>query len=490
MEVSDSKSSQDTKLCGGDGSKSRLESATGNNNQPLSEENLCHGAMNTVPETREGSNQPVASPKIKENADNIDKIGIFKALAIKLKKELVKSREDLKQLKEESEAKSNALLEEVKLLKDKIEVDKQSYTATITALEVKVRDLKEQLASSEFDLCSLQNEFEDYKARASKMMQQFNLGQPNPCKTFEEDRYRNLRQLNDEQHKRIEQLESIVSDTLNQNQVLENETKILRERLNSAREELAQNESLDSKCENLLRENENLKLALKQFRVKLREPSHPISLLQNCDESINSHDAKDLIGVTNHSANSYEDSTVNSAANKLEGLTCVEPSSETRAEESLRRLSPSASVKDGSQTNSSSSFDGSVSGYVHIKPNTFEIISRSTVLEDAQNQIDNLTKAYLDSESTNSLLTEQIIALKEEIKRMHRSYERIELAENLEYLKNVIFKFISLDSGQAEQRQRLIPVLTTVLKLSPEETAKLNMLSTPEKTMTSSFFKL
>jgi hypothetical protein len=86
------------------------------------------------------------------------------------------------------------------------------------------------------------------------------------------------------------------------------------------------------------------------------------------------------------------------------------------------------------------------------------------------------------------LLTEQNRVLKDEIRRLQRSVERIEMAENLEYLKNIIVKvcnklknfenktksnfilnkqFITLNGG--DERQRLIPVLSTILKLSPEE---------------------
>ncbi len=38
------------------------------------------------------------------------------------------------------------------------------------------------------------------------------------------------------------------------------------------------------------------------------------------------------------------------------------------------------------------------------------------------------------------LLTEQNRVLKDEIRRLQRSVERIEIAENLEYLKNIIVK--------------------------------------------------
>jgi hypothetical protein len=49
--------------------------------------------------------------------------------------------------------------------------------------------------------------------------------------------------------------------------------------------------------------------------------------------------------------------------------------------------------------------------------------------------------------------------------------DRAESISNLEYLKNVILKFFILKS--TPERLQLIPVLVTMLKLSPEEQAKL-----------------
>lgn len=42
---------------------------------------------------------------------------------------------------------------------------------------------------------------------------------------------------------------------------------------------------------------------------------------------------------------------------------------------------------------------------------------------------------------------------------------------NLEYLKNVLLQFIFLKAGS--ERQRLLPVIDTMLQLSPEEKGKL-----------------
>lgn len=423
---------------------------------------------------------PKPTVKPKENNDRSkedEKLAMYKALAIKLKKELVKSRDELNKLKESSQAEKNTLVNKVDSLGKTLDIERQTHETSLATLEAKVRTLQQQLDSTGAELQSLQSEFESYKVMASKIMQQNPPTFSSSNKTFEEERYKQLKKLSDDQKKRISHLESQLESSTKKNDETSRKSQQLQENLDKLRERLKVLDTIAERCEILTSENDNLKSALSQFRRKLKEPrsssigdeaGQVVEVASICDRTCNSPNAE----------NENKE-----AASSTSSPTTINNSGEA--------VSPSASLKDESQTNSSSSYDGSTSGYVHIKPATFEIISRSSVLDDAQNQIDNLTKAYLDSESTNSLLTEQVKALKDEIRRLQRGSERLVLAENLEYLKNVVFKFLSLDSSQVEQKKRLIPVLSTVLKLSPDETAKLNTLAVSERpSMASSFFKL
>ncbi|XP_058041517.1 GRIP and coiled-coil domain-containing protein 2 [Ahaetulla prasina] len=91
----------------------------------------------------------------------------------------------------------------------------------------------------------------------------------------------------------------------------------------------------------------------------------------------------------------------------------------------------------------------------------------STTLKSA----DHLSGLLRESEATNVILMEQIKLLKSEIRRLERNQEREKSVANLEYLKNVLLQFIFLKSGS--ERQRLLPVIDTMLQLSPEEKGKL-----------------
>ena len=91
-------------------------------------------------------------------------------------------------------------------------------------------------------------------------------------------------------------------------------------------------------------------------------------------------------------------------------------------------------------------------------------------LSMSNKKIDHLTELLSESEDSCSRLTEQAKILKDEIRRLERNNEREREMQNTEYLKNIFLQFVCPKVG--EQRAQLVPVLTTMLKLSPEEKAR------------------
>jgi len=92
----------------------------------------------------------------------------------------------------------------------------------------------------------------------------------------------------------------------------------------------------------------------------------------------------------------------------------------------------------------------------------------------ADRQVCHLAALLSESEAQNSRLEKLTEVLKEEIRTYQRSEERHKHIENLEYVKNVILKFLTLTGAQ--ERVRLIPVLKTILKLKKEEVDKIEEL--------------
>ncbi|XP_034970730.2 GRIP and coiled-coil domain-containing protein 2 [Zootoca vivipara] len=104
-------------------------------------------------------------------------------------------------------------------------------------------------------------------------------------------------------------------------------------------------------------------------------------------------------------------------------------------------------------------------------------------LNTTSKSADHLNGLLRESEATNVILMEQIKLLKSEIRRLERNQEREKSAANLEYLKNVLLQFIFLKSGS--ERERLLPVIDTMLQLSPEEKGRLVAIAQGEEESTS-----
>lgn len=103
-----------------------------------------------------------------------------------------------------------------------------------------------------------------------------------------------------------------------------------------------------------------------------------------------------------------------------------------------------------------------------------QTVDRQT-LEVCERRVKHLTVLLADAERDIAKLTQLNQLLKEDIRRQQRSIEREKHGNNFEYLKNIVLKFITLKNG--DERSHLIPVLNTILKLSPEETHKLNAVA-------------
>ncbi|XP_053521230.1 GRIP and coiled-coil domain-containing protein 2 isoform X2 [Artibeus jamaicensis] len=99
-------------------------------------------------------------------------------------------------------------------------------------------------------------------------------------------------------------------------------------------------------------------------------------------------------------------------------------------------------------------------------------------LSSTTKSADHLNGLLRETEATNAVLMEQIKLLKSEIRRLERNQQREKSLANLEYLKNVLLQFIFLKPGS--ERERLLPVIDTMLQLSPEEKGKLAAIAQGE----------
>ncbi|XP_022213374.2 GRIP and coiled-coil domain-containing protein 2 [Drosophila obscura] len=96
-----------------------------------------------------------------------------------------------------------------------------------------------------------------------------------------------------------------------------------------------------------------------------------------------------------------------------------------------------------------------------------------------ESRIKHLTSLLAENEQDLAKLTQMNDMLKEELRRQERSEEREQHMHNSEYLKNVFLKFLTLNN--ADERQRLVPVLNTILRLSRNEMEMLNCVAKGQK---------
>uniref|UniRef100_H2ZHP8 GRIP domain-containing protein n=1 Tax=Ciona savignyi TaxID=51511 RepID=H2ZHP8_CIOSA len=98
--------------------------------------------------------------------------------------------------------------------------------------------------------------------------------------------------------------------------------------------------------------------------------------------------------------------------------------------------------------------------------------------EAQSKQLEHLSEVARENEATTARLMDQNRVLKEEIRRLEKNQERQTSVANLEYLKNVVCKFATLPP--CDEKQHLLPVLDTMLKLTPEERQTLETVALGE----------
>ncbi|KAM9485233.1 GRIP and coiled-coil domain-containing protein 2-like [Salvelinus alpinus] len=103
----------------------------------------------------------------------------------------------------------------------------------------------------------------------------------------------------------------------------------------------------------------------------------------------------------------------------------------------------------------------------------------SQKLATSTRSMEHMNMLLHETEATNAVLMEQVNLLKSEVRRLERNHEREKSVANLEYLKNVLLQFIFLRSGS--ERRALLPVIHTMLQLSPEEKNKLAAIAMGEE---------
>ncbi|EDW84556.1 uncharacterized protein Dwil_GK13075 [Drosophila willistoni] len=111
-----------------------------------------------------------------------------------------------------------------------------------------------------------------------------------------------------------------------------------------------------------------------------------------------------------------------------------------------------------------------------------QLLATKERLSIQESRVRHLTSLLAENEQDLAKLTQMNDMLKEELRRQERSEEREQHMHNSEYLKNVFLKFLTLNN--TDERQRLIPVLNTILRLSRNEIEMLNCVAKGQRVST------
>jgi len=243
----------------------------------------------------------------------------------------------------------------------------------------------------------------------------------------------------------------------------------LTAQLNSARQEHVQ------QVEQLSREHQQQSMALRQELERLREHSDAQQTEQRrhaaeLQESLaNTEQALRQARLSQHGAHTSSAASVSSSIavavapssadedhSSYTAASSSRPPSRSASSSALSSLGPTATQLSEAGSAAVALDDPPMLHYAQIHA------SQASALSVARRQIQELTEQLHETEEHMRLIQLQENTLKENIRDLERSKTREN--ENLDYLKNVIVKYM-----ETNEHESLLPVIATILHLSPDE---------------------
>jgi len=386
-------------------------------------------------------------------------------------------------------------------------------------LEVKLARCKSDLQTSQLQYEELSSEYEKYKVRAHNVLKQQKASQQEvDSSRFEQEKTHMLETI-DQLRMKLQELNQKLSMVTCDHEELETEHERLQTRHNQFVQEVTSKET------GWKQRFEQIKV---EMSAKIGEQQDKIKLLTNENETL-AHSYKHNTEVMEEEKKSHSE-LVASLKDQIEALRDMKetaplqknPPAEPKRQQSTERANTSQASLDTSRLSldlgkplaalersegegmdqsqlelidtisqksagsvtttpitpsaagilekilSTSSSPADVISSLPTSPGVLrdEISKLKSVIVESHKKVDHLTELLRDSEANASRLDEQALVLKEEIRRLERNEDRERALSNMEYLKNVIIKFLKVRTAEKEH---LIPVITSMLKLSNEE---------------------
>ncbi|XP_074025532.1 uncharacterized protein [Leptinotarsa decemlineata] len=339
-----------------------------------------------------------------------------------------------------------------------LKIERDHLRSQILGLQQSLREAQDGLKLKTDELALIQNEYDGYKVRAQSVLRQ-----------------NQSRDIGLEE-KMSEEVASLTA-----------ENSSLKSHLEQNRQEI---EKLEQDNKNLVAESEINAKRLKEVEGDLDELKSQYAALSAKHEKTLSENAETVRSLKVHAdtlSQCYRQQI--SEQEVRHNREIIELQSRLEKAPSPTESPPVLPTMTREEGEGSESIESNLAPTVHPIPlerllgsdSEHEIDRMRKKLGEEESKVVHLTALLSDTEQDLVKHVQMNKLLKEEIRRQQRSEEREKHAENLEYLKNVVFKFVTLNSG--DERTRLVPVLNTILKLSPEEARQLTMVAKGEASL-------
>lgn len=377
------------------------------------------------------------------------------------------------------------------------------HQRTLNAYQQKVTALQEECRAAKVEHAAITSEFESYKVRVHNVLKQKKNKSVSQVETEEAKQERERLEM------LVDQLKIKLQDTQNNLQIsvselqtlqsehhtlLERHSKMLQETVSKEaelREKLCsmQSENMMMKSEHvqtvghLTSQNEVLRNSFRdQVRHLQEEHRKTVETLQQQLSKVEAQLLQLKSEPTTKSSASFHQPVKNLREKRNTDLLLLDMHCVTREEGEGMETTDTESVSSAG-THIQSLEQLLNSSETKLEPPLWhadftkeELMQK---LSSTTKSADHLNGLLRETEATNAILMEQIKLLKSEIRRLERNQEREKSLANLEYLKNVLLQFIFLKPGS--ERERLLPVIDTMLQLSPEEKGKLATIAQGEE---------
>ena len=403
---------------------------------------------------------------------------------------LCRKLESINSVTEQEKIRLVELVTEKKKIEKELESSQDSFKRKRIEVEQKLKDCQKELEEIREELDAKTSEFENYKSKVFKVLneKESNHLELHELKIKNQDLEQKVTMYESRVESLVSELDSVKSSNVDLASNLarsESEKNSIREEMRTKLEECQREiSSLKSLSREIQSQLVAVRSELEEEKKSRHDPLELESLRKRLEESEAEKRRLELEVKAGLKHRAIQESEVSVKCDPSSESTTLTPDrgrhgspKSTDDVDSIGSTSLSSRTK---RLSVSSASDAALGGSNNVleelmnlrfeeDENSSEQGERNARIgENEEINLGRFRELLEESEAANVLLTEQNRLLKEEIRRLERAMSRIELAQNLEYLKNVLVKFVSLENGSSEKRQ-LVSVLKTILKLNEEE---------------------